>query len=97
MQDPKTTISRAAVAIKRAMYRNPAWHIGKHNDGTPALDINAMQQELEDGLIVGWLGLPEVEACTLSQWSAAMELLIAQEHALQHEADRFDYTNRYDR
>lgn len=73
------TAEKAAIAIRNAMYKNPAWHVGRHNDGTPALDISAMERELEDGLIEGWLGIKEVEACTLSQWSCAMDWLIAQE------------------
>lgn len=84
------TAIKAAVAIKKAMYKNPAWHIGRHDDGTPALDTDAMQQELEDGLICGWLGIKEVEECNLSQWSAAMDWLITQERNKQCDVDRFD-------
>lgn len=31
-----------------------------------------MQYELENGMIDGWLGLPAIDACNLSQWSGAM-------------------------
>jgi len=65
-----TTINAAAVAIKRAMYANKHWHIGTHADGTPALDIDAAQEELENGRIGGWLGLKAVNVCTLGEWSA---------------------------
>jgi hypothetical protein len=92
-----TTINAAAVAIKRAMYANKHWHIGTHADGTPALDIDAAQEELENGRIGGWLGLKAVNACTLGEWSAAMEQVIREERNKQQEVDRFDYTNKYDR
>lgn len=89
--------NRAAVAIKNAVLRNPAWHIGKHSDGTPALDIVSLRNELEAGMVEGWLGLKAVQACTLSDWSAAMQLVIDRESAKQQEVDRFDITNRIDR
>jgi hypothetical protein len=88
---------KAAIAIRNAMYKNPAWHVGRHSDGTPALDIDMMNRELEGGLIDGWLGIKEVEACTLSQWSCAMDWLISQERNAHCDSDRFDYTNKYDR
>jgi hypothetical protein len=31
-----------------------------------------MQYELEEGMIEGWLGVPAIDACNLSQWSSAM-------------------------
>jgi hypothetical protein len=88
---------KAAVAIKNAMIKNSAWHIGKHKDGSPALDIDSLYQELADARIGGWLGLKAVEACTLSDWSAAMEIVISQERHKQQDVDRFDITNRIDR
>lgn len=91
------TIINAAKAIKNAMVKNSAWHIGKHEDGTPALDIDALYQELADARIGGWLGLKAVQACTLSEWSGAVELVISQERNKQENADRFDLTNKYDR
>jgi hypothetical protein len=91
------TIINAAKAIKNAMVKNSAWHIGKHEDGTPALDIDALYQELADARIGGWLGLKAVQACTLSEWSGAVELIISQERNKQENVDRFDYTNKYDR
>jgi hypothetical protein len=91
------TIIKAAIAIKNAMIKNPAWHIGRHSDGSPALDIDALQAELEDGRIGGWLGLKAVDACGLAQWSGAMELVIREERNKQQELDRFDITNRIDR
>jgi hypothetical protein len=91
------TIINAAKAIKNAMVKNSAWHIGKHEDGTPALDIDALYQELADARIGGWLGLKAVQACTLSEWSGAVELVISQERNKQENVDRFDYTNKYDR
>ena len=72
-------VINAAKAIKNAMIKNTAWHIGKHKDGTPALDIDSLYKELVDARIGGWLGLKAVQACTLSNWSAAMELVISQE------------------
>jgi hypothetical protein len=91
------TIINAAKAIKNAMVKNSAWHIGKHEDGTPALDIDALYQELADARIGGWLGLKAVQVCTLSEWSGAVELVISQERNKQENVDRFDYTNKYDR
>jgi hypothetical protein len=95
MQDQ--IIIKAAVAIKNAMIRNSAWHIGSHSDGTPALNTDKLYQELEDGLIGGWLGLKAVNECALWQWSAAMQMVIDQERQKQQEVDRFDITNRIDR
>jgi hypothetical protein len=91
------TVNKAAVAIKRAMYANKHWHIGTHADGTPALDIDKLQGELIDGSIGGWLGLKAVNACTLGEWSGAMQQVITQEFNKQQQVDRFDYTNKYDR
>jgi hypothetical protein len=91
------TVNKAAVAIKRAMYANKHWHIGTHADGTPALDIDKLQGELVDGSIGGWLGLKAVNACTLGEWSGAMQQVITQEFNKQQQADRFDYTNKYDK
>jgi hypothetical protein len=90
-------IINAAKAIKHAMVKNPAWHIGKHEDGTPALDIDALYEELENGRIGGWLGLKAVDACNLGEWSGAVELVIREERNKQENADRFDFTNKYDR
>lgn len=90
-------IIRCATAIKNAMIKNPAWHIGRHSDGSPALDIDALQVELEDGRIAGWLGLEAVDQCNLSEWSGAMEFVIHQERNKQQEVDRFDITNKIDR
>lgn len=42
-----------------------------------------MRSELEDGMIEGWLGLPAVDACNLSQWSAAMSEAIKTIQALE--------------
>jgi len=42
-----------------------------------------LRDELENGMIEGWLGLPAVEACTLSQWSAAMSEAIKTIQALE--------------
>jgi hypothetical protein len=91
------TIINAAKAIKNAMVKNSAWHIGKHEDGTPALDIDSLYSELADARIGGWLGLKAVDACTLGEWSAAMELVIREERNKQENVDRFDFTNRIDR
>jgi hypothetical protein len=90
-------VNNAAKAIKNAMIKNSAWHIGRHEDGTPALDIDALYNELADGRIGGWLGLKAVQSCTLSDWSCAMELVIRQERNKQENVDRFDLTNRIDR
>jgi hypothetical protein len=91
------TINAAAVAIKRAMYANKHWHIGTHADGKPALDIDSLYNELVDGRMGGWLGLKAVQACSLGEWSAAMEQVIREERNKQQEVDRFDYTNKHDR
>jgi hypothetical protein len=56
-----------------------------------------LYQELADARIGGWLGLKAVQACTLSEWSGAVELIISQERNKQENVDRFDYTNKYDR
>jgi hypothetical protein len=72
-------VINAAKAIKNAMIKNSAWHIGKHKDGTPALDVDSLYNELADARIGGWLGLKAVQDCTLSDWSGAMELVISQE------------------
>jgi hypothetical protein len=90
-------IINASKAIKNAMIKNSAWHIGKHIDGTPALDIDSLYQELADGRIGGWLGLKAVQACTLGEWSGAVELVIREERNKQENVDRFDVTNKYDR
>ena len=90
-------IINASKAIKNAMIKNPAWHIGKHEDGTPALDIDSLYLELADGRIGGWLGLKAVQACTLSEWSGAVELVIREERNKRENVDRFDFTNKYDR
>jgi hypothetical protein len=90
-------IINASKAIKNAMIKNPAWHIGKHQDGTPALDIDSLYQELVDGRICGWLGLKAVQACNLGEWSGAIELVIREERNKQENVDRFDITNRIDR
>jgi hypothetical protein len=92
-----TTVNQAALAIKRAMYANKHWHIGTHDDGTPALDIDRLYGELADGLMAGWEGLKAVDACNFGEWSAAMEQVITQERNKQQQVDRFDYTNKYDR
>ena len=42
-----------------------------------------MRQELYYGMIEGWLGLPEVDACNLGQWSAAMSEAIKTIQALE--------------
>ena len=94
--DRNQIIINAAKAIKQAMIKNPAWHIGKHEDGTPALDIDALYEELENGRIGGWLGLKAVDACNLGEWSGAVELVIREERNKQENADRFDFTNKYD-
>ena len=47
--------------------------------------------------IYGFVSLKAVQACTLSDWSAAMQLVIDRESAKQQEVDRFDITNRIDR
>ena len=72
-------VINAVKAIKNAMIKNSAWHIGKHKDGTPALDVDSLYNELADARIGGWLGLKAVQDCTLSDWSGAMELVISQE------------------
>lgn len=90
-------IINAAKAIKNSMIKNPAWHIGKHQDGSPALDIDSLYGELEDAKIGGWLGLKAVQQCTLSDWSAAVELVIREERNKQENVDRFDITNKIDR
>lgn len=94
MQDQ--IIIKAAVAIKNAILRNSAWHIGRHSDGSPAFDTEKLYEELENGRIGGWLGLKAVDECALWQWSAAMEMVINQERQKQQEVDRFDITNRID-
>ena len=95
--DRNQVIVKAAVAIKHAMYNNKHWHIGTHTDGTPALDIDSLYNELADGRIGGWLGLRAVNECNLGEWSAAMEIVIRDERNKQQDADRFDYTNKYDK
>ena len=90
-------IVAAAKAIKSAMHKNKHWHIGTHSDGTPALDIDSLYNELVDGRIGGWFGLKAVQSCSLSQWSAAVELVIREERNKQEQVDRFDITNRIDR
>ena len=42
----------------------------------PNITADGLQMELEGAMINGWLGLKAVQACTLSQWSEAMELAI---------------------
>ncbi len=74
-------IINAANAIVRAMQNNPAWHIGKHSDGSTAFDTDKLQDELESGLMPGWCGIKEVRDCALWQWSAAMQLIINQERS----------------
>ena len=91
------TILNAAKAIKNAMIKNSAWHIGKHQDGTPALNIDSLYEELENARIGGWLGLKAVQACTLGEWSAAVEFVIREEKNKQENVDRFDFTNRIDK
>jgi hypothetical protein len=90
-------VIKAAMAIKKAMLKNAHWHIGQHEDGSPALNTDALFEELEQGMIGGWLGLPEVDKCNLSEWSGAIELVINQERNKQESVDRFDLTNKYDR
>ena len=55
-----------------------------------------MYEELENGRIGGWLGLKAVDACNLGEWSGAVELVIREERNKQENADRFDFTNKYD-
>ena len=95
--DRNQVIINAAKAIKNAMVKKSAWHIGKHDDGTPALDIDALYSELADGRMSGWVGLKAVDACTLGEWSGAVELVIREERNKQENVDRFDFTNKYDR
>ena len=76
-----TTILNACNAMRNAMLANPFWHVGSHADGSPMLDLDALYQELVDARIGGWLGLPEVDLCTLGEWSGAIELLIKQERS----------------
>jgi hypothetical protein len=90
-------INNAAKAIKKAMLKNTAWHIGIHSDGTPALNIDSLYNELADGRIGGWLGLKAVQACTLGEWSGAVELVIREERNKQEDVDRFDFTNKSER
>jgi hypothetical protein len=95
--DRNQIIINAAKAIKNAMVKNSAWHIGKHTDGTPALDIDALYSELADGRMIGWVGLKAVDACTLGEWSGAVEMVIREERNKQENVDRFDVTNKYDK
>lgn len=92
--DRKKIIINAAKAIQNAMVKNTAWHIGKHADGAPALDIDAMYEELENARINGWLGLKAVDACNLSEWSGAMELVITQERQKQDHGCSFYLLNK---
>jgi hypothetical protein len=91
------TVLNAYRAMKNAMIKNSAWHIGKHEDGTPAFNIDKLNDELEGAMIGGWLGLKAVRECALYQWSAAVELLIREERNKRQNVDRFDITNRIDR
>lgn len=59
------TILKARNAITRAALKNPL------------ISSAQLEEELSRGAIGGWLSLPAVRACTLSEWSAAMTEAIA--------------------
>lgn len=57
-----STIKNAVAAILLAAKANPN------------ITAASIRQECIDGDIGGWLSLPEVAACTLSEWTAAMKV-----------------------
>ena len=62
--EQNTIIHNAAKAIYKATKENKN------------ITLNNLKRELEDGLIEGWISIPEVAECNFSQWSAAMDLVI---------------------
>jgi hypothetical protein len=57
-------VLNASRAILQAAKRNPN------------ITVDGLQNELENAMIGGWLGLAAVRQCALYQWSEAMDLAI---------------------
>lgn len=77
------TIAVAAAAIVGAVEANPR------------ISIESMEDDLRFGDISGWLSLPAVTCCNLSEWSAAMSRAISD--ILDMRADVIAYCEGEDR